>query len=615
MGNHDVFTLTNRHDHRNKGPKYTVTGNEVTADVFERVYRARYGSYRVVVFNAMWGGSGFQLAVDGPTTRHIVHKLRQTLLNDVDPVTGARYNHTLLACHFPTQVVGSTPPQTIQSLLLNGKERLFTAWLCGHQHMTGYLRHRYSNFIELALADLRDTKAYRVFAIDNDLFSFRDVKLDEWPVVVVTNPKDAAFLAPQDNVASIRTSTHIRCLIFSPDPIKSAIVEIGHFHCNLTHAESAAPLFTCPWDSSAYAHGVHSLNVKAVDTAGRTATLTQDFSLDGTIVRLPTYAYTQASAVAVAYAWYVCAMLYTMCYLLVLPCLFGWLYRAWTRSKRHWFARLDAVIGPISIAWLNEIEHNRTTFANYVDTMKLRVWEQALTLFTWRFRSTMAQFSQTPTRYVVFLALCGLFSAGAPAFFCNIGPHPWGAVFYWATVIDSRVVPFAFGYLYGGFFYVSMFYPAVVVLNGQTRPGNRAFPALKPCPSNFRGWLTLVLTAIRAVLPLWELLHLLVQVSAAVGAVLLLWLAYNAACVFLSPGMLWVTVVLLAAELRLVLLRFNPQRPRTCRLAWAVLRADWCRLPKKQKDSDDAKHAVEMTEDAAERNTAISPVPVDGGVA
>ena len=52
---------------------------------------------------------------------------------------------------------------------------------------------------------------YRVMAYDHDLLSFIDVKFGEWPVVLITNPKNARVMAPKhEPVAKIMHSTNIR---------------------------------------------------------------------------------------------------------------------------------------------------------------------------------------------------------------------------------------------------------------------------------------------------------------------------------------------------------------------------------------------------------------------
>ena len=52
---------------------------------------------------------------------------------------------------------------------------------------------------------------FRVAAIDHGMISFADVSHNEWPIIVVTNPKNAMFLAPDiEPIENIATSTHVR---------------------------------------------------------------------------------------------------------------------------------------------------------------------------------------------------------------------------------------------------------------------------------------------------------------------------------------------------------------------------------------------------------------------
>ena len=54
---------------------------------------------------------------------------------------------------------------------------------------------------------------YRLVAIDHDLFSFVDTRLDHWPLVLVTNPKDSRFSVPgREPLGRILHSTHVRSL-------------------------------------------------------------------------------------------------------------------------------------------------------------------------------------------------------------------------------------------------------------------------------------------------------------------------------------------------------------------------------------------------------------------
>ena len=53
--------------------------------------------------------------------------------------------------------------------------------------------------------------SYRVLAYDHGLMSFVDVAFHSWPVVLVTNPKNALFLVPgHEPTHRIKRSTYIR---------------------------------------------------------------------------------------------------------------------------------------------------------------------------------------------------------------------------------------------------------------------------------------------------------------------------------------------------------------------------------------------------------------------
>lgn len=63
--------------------------------------------------------------------------------------------------------------------------------------------------------------SFRIVAVDNDLVSFVDIQAhgnetEEWPILLITNPKDAAFLLPNKEPTNrILQSTHIRLVPFT----------------------------------------------------------------------------------------------------------------------------------------------------------------------------------------------------------------------------------------------------------------------------------------------------------------------------------------------------------------------------------------------------------------
>ena len=52
---------------------------------------------------------------------------------------------------------------------------------------------------------------YRILAVDHDMLSFVDKTYPEMPVILMTNPKDARFIVPeQEPTDRMLLSTHIR---------------------------------------------------------------------------------------------------------------------------------------------------------------------------------------------------------------------------------------------------------------------------------------------------------------------------------------------------------------------------------------------------------------------
>lgn len=52
---------------------------------------------------------------------------------------------------------------------------------------------------------------YRLAAVDHGQFSFIDIKHNNWPVALITNPKHALYMMPRrENLKSIVASTHVR---------------------------------------------------------------------------------------------------------------------------------------------------------------------------------------------------------------------------------------------------------------------------------------------------------------------------------------------------------------------------------------------------------------------
>lgn len=128
-------------------------------------------------------------------------------------------------------------------------------------------------------------------AFDHDLFSFIDVTIGKWPLVLLTNPKNSKFLVPtREPTKRMLNSSHIRILVFSTAKVVSVEVEVDGMVLPAPAAVDNGPLYVLPWHPYDYAAGLHDIKVIAKDVVGRMTIYTQPFSLDDTlspISRLP----------------------------------------------------------------------------------------------------------------------------------------------------------------------------------------------------------------------------------------------------------------------------------------------------------------------------------------
>lgn len=119
--------------------------------------------------------------------------------------------------------------------------------------------------LELEVGDWKDNRIYRAAAIDHGLFSFVDTKLEQWPVILITNPKPVLFSMPgYEPLHRIRRSTHIRVLIFSPNKLTYAQFRIDNSTdwLNLTRVGNTS-LYVHEWQPSLYKKGLHTIQVEA----------------------------------------------------------------------------------------------------------------------------------------------------------------------------------------------------------------------------------------------------------------------------------------------------------------------------------------------------------------
>ncbi|OWA55134.1 Transmembrane protein 62 [Hypsibius exemplaris] len=175
-------------------------------------------------------------------------------------------NVTVWFGHYPTSVISSAAPG-IANVMSGG-----VAYLSGHLHtLGGLLPELYamqkSGTLELELGDWKDNRLFRLMAVDHDLFSFTDVNFNDWPMGIITNPKNVRFYAPvHEPLDRISRSTHVRVLAFSPRGIRSVEVQLPDEKAfKPAKRVDDSPLFILPWDVSHYAVGTHTIRAKITD--------------------------------------------------------------------------------------------------------------------------------------------------------------------------------------------------------------------------------------------------------------------------------------------------------------------------------------------------------------
>ncbi|XP_037756298.1 transmembrane protein 62 isoform X2 [Chelonia mydas] len=188
-------------------------------------------------------------------------------------------NQTIWFGHYPTSTIISPSPG-VRMVMSSA-----TAYLCGHFHTLGGLmpvlhsRHPQGT-LELELGDWMENRKYRILAFDHDLLSFADMNFEEWPAVLITNPKSLLYSSStHEPLVKILHSTHIRILVFSPSLITSVKVSIDGVHLGDAHHESG-PLYVLKWNPQNYSEGLHHIDVTVQDAIGKSSTQGHTFAVN-----------------------------------------------------------------------------------------------------------------------------------------------------------------------------------------------------------------------------------------------------------------------------------------------------------------------------------------------
>jgi len=273
-GNHDSFNVHHLQHPHNLHRNYSAKGWEHPS------------SY---IYDYSFGGRVYSFfAVDATLStgpKKVFNFLGQLTQENYDTILAAKAerseNKQIYFGHYPSSCVVAPSPGFRQ--IISGG----LVYLSGHLHTLGglapqlYSMHRCGT-PELELGDWKENRMYRVLAIDNGILSFSDNVADDWPVILVTNPKESRFLAPTvEPVQKIRDSASIRVLAFSPDTIETVWIQVNNGAWQKsTRSSTVSHLYTVDWEPKLLRHRLNKLTVTATDETGRSKTVQIQFQVD-----------------------------------------------------------------------------------------------------------------------------------------------------------------------------------------------------------------------------------------------------------------------------------------------------------------------------------------------
>uniref|UniRef100_A0A8C1GSF9 Transmembrane protein 62 n=1 Tax=Cyprinus carpio TaxID=7962 RepID=A0A8C1GSF9_CYPCA len=282
-GNHDAFNIISLESVNNYYRKYSA--NQKVGS-FHYIHRTPFGNYSFICADAT--------LTPGPKRPYnffgIINQTQMDMLATFREESLSS-NKSIWFGHYTTSTVISPFPG-IRELMSTA-----VAYLCGHLHTLGgfmpvlHSRHQ-GGTLELELGDWMDNRRYRILAFDHDLLSFTDVTFEDWPAVLITNPKDAQYLHPGvEPLGRIRSSTHIRLLAFSESPITAVHVSVDGVSLGKAF-RAGGPLYVLQWNPTLYTTGLHTIRVKVKDSAGRSKVREQPFTLEGGLA--PSFGFMQS---------------------------------------------------------------------------------------------------------------------------------------------------------------------------------------------------------------------------------------------------------------------------------------------------------------------------------
>lgn len=190
--------------------RYSIQGPKHERSYMELMKDASGDLYAFIAVDAcLQPGPTLPLNFNGFLTQKDIDHIQHL----VDKAKRAGVNYAIWFSHYPTTSIVTENKENLSLKRLIAAYDASLTYLCGHFHsLAGLVPHMYSlqedKFFELEVADWKKGRVYRVVAIDHGLLSFVDTKFGDWPIILITNPKNALFQVPSRREAKIQLGTH-----------------------------------------------------------------------------------------------------------------------------------------------------------------------------------------------------------------------------------------------------------------------------------------------------------------------------------------------------------------------------------------------------------------------
>ncbi|KAJ5070232.1 transmembrane protein [Anaeramoeba ignava] len=519
-GNHDNAAVLKKYASDNYfydySPQSPFLNSLDRPSMYSFVHQEPYGSYQFVgmdlgTYPLISGPLGFFMFVDKDKLDELEENFEFNK-NNYD------INQTIVFTHSPLTTVQrpltkSSSGKNLDKIL---KDNRVLSVLDGHFHnkeMYSRLFSKKDTIFDLQVNDVKSDGAIRIFAIDNDLFSFTDTDTTDKddPIIVITNPKDSRFISQKEPLYKIKQSTFIRVLIFHSstfDPLRISTVSCDidgeTISYSMTRVNPTEPLWVAAWNPNDYSDGVHEITITIKDLGGNEViTQTQDFSVDKT----PSFIGYNFFEIVQRHNLYSFMVGWDVVLIFIYVIQFGTLPKIIKKIMKR---------TPTKFEMFSEQFEDKTTKITF------------LSFFGYTYKSMIWKFSMIPTFKWILICTVGWLFVFGPNF-AEFTDGKWGASFMFGVAFDGSKHLYSTMFWYAMVGFGGIFLPTLIMIS---------LPVIEPPrSSNYK---------------LRLLIHpeTLIALTGVIGFLEYfsydLWSGYKGSSLILSFGLWWPTMICFA---------------------------------------------------------------------